>query len=102
MDEYKIKTGEVGTRHGLNKILSERKKTHGDFRKQARTAFSLKKVMRCTPGWGQISPEKTEALDLIAVKISRILHGDPNHTDSWEDIAGYATLISRELKKWKR
>ena len=34
---------------------------------------------------------------MIAVKISRILTGDPSHADNWHDIAGYATLVERRL-----
>ena len=39
-----------------------------------------------------------ESLDMIVHKIARILNGDPNHVDSWHDIAGYATLVELELK----
>jgi len=35
---------------------------------------------------------------MIAHKIARIINGDPNHLDSWHDIAGYATLVEQELK----
>ena len=41
--------------------------------------------------------EEQEALDMIFHKIARILNGDPNYADSWHDIAGYATLIDKEL-----
>jgi len=34
-------------------------------------------------------PEAREALDSIAVKISRLIE-NPAHLDSWQDIAGYA------------
>ena len=36
---------------------------------------------------------------MIAVKIARILNGDPNHFDSWIDIAGYATLAAELILK---
>ena len=35
---------------------------------------------------------------MIAHKIGRILAGDPNHIDHWLDIAGYATLVAKELE----
>jgi hypothetical protein len=31
---------------------------------------------------------------MICHKISRIANGDPNYADSWDDIAGYAKLVS--------
>ena len=36
-------------------------------------------------------------IDLIANKLGRILNGDPSYADNWHDIAGYASLIDREL-----
>lgn len=36
-----------------------------------------------------------ESIDLIATKLARICCGDPNHRDHWDDIAGYATLVSQ-------
>jgi hypothetical protein len=36
-----------------------------------------------------------EALDMILHKIARIVNGNPNETDHWHDIAGYATLVEQ-------
>jgi hypothetical protein len=36
---------------------------------------------------------------MIFCKITRILTGDPNYTDNWHDIAGYAKLVEIELNK---
>ena len=41
---------------------------------------------------------KIEALDMICHKIARIINGDPNHLDSWQDIAGYARLVAERLQ----
>jgi hypothetical protein len=42
-------------------------------------------------------------LEMIAHKIARILSGDPNHRDHWEDIAGYAELVVREIDgEWRQ
>jgi hypothetical protein len=41
--------------------------------------------------------DQREALDMIAHKIGRILNGDPDYSDSWRDIAGYATLVADRL-----
>lgn len=35
---------------------------------------------------------------MIAHKIGRILNGDPNYRDSWDDIAGYAKLAADRCK----
>jgi hypothetical protein len=39
-----------------------------------------------------------EALDMIQHKIGRILNGDPDYVDNWDDIAGYSQLISKILR----
>jgi hypothetical protein len=36
-------------------------------------------------------------LEMIAHKIGRVLAGDPNHADHWDDIAGYARLVARRV-----
>ena len=41
------------------------------------------------------------ALDMIAVKLGRILAGDPNYVDNWRDIAGYATKVLEQLEETK-
>lgn len=79
-------------------LLGEREKTHGDFRCVARLSAGIKLLMRDeSPGWGKIDADAQEALDMIASKIGRILSGDPNCKDHWEDIAGYAQLIAGRL-----
>jgi hypothetical protein len=35
---------------------------------------------------------------MIVHKIGRIVNGDPDVTDHWVDIAGYATLIADRLE----
>lgn len=73
-------------------LTNERKSVHGDWIVQSCLSASLKRRMHDGINWSNLSPHQKEALDMIAVKISRILSGDPNHEDHWDDIAGYAFL----------
>lgn len=73
-------------------LTNERGTTHGDWMIQSDLALQLKNQMRSGPNWFTMPPYKREALDMIAVKISRILSGDPAAEDHWDDIAGYAFL----------
>lgn len=50
------------------------------------------------PVRGELPDTHLEALDMICHKIARILAGDPNEPDHWHDIAGYATLVEKEIK----
>ena len=52
-------------------------------------------------GWDALTARQAEALEMIAHKIARILNGNPNYADHWADIAGYATLVQRELEGGK-
>lgn len=73
--------------------LSERQTTYGDFKDVANTTQYLLQMLSSDA----MSDVQLEALHMICSKLSRIAHGDPNHKDSWHDIAGYATLVERSL-----
>ncbi len=95
---YKITNWRIKmTKQTVDKTLTARDKTHGNFRQQAMTAQYLKDFLHGIDGWKHLTPDQRESLETILTKISRILHGDPNHADSWHDIAGYARLIERRL-----
>jgi hypothetical protein len=83
----------------IDATLEERNKTHGDFLDDASLAQHLKRVIHRHKGWERLGPDQQEALDHISTKISRILNGNPNHFDSWHDIAGYAQLVAKRLAK---
>ena len=76
----------------MTDLLNERAKTHGDFAETARMSQALKSLMGTGYRYPELSDVQCEALDMIAVKIARILAGDPDQPDHWRDIAGYAQL----------
>jgi hypothetical protein len=76
-------------------ILNERGERYGTFQQQAAISQSLKRVMFAAEK--KLEDDQTEALEMIANKIARILNGDPDYVDSWLDIAGYATLVAERL-----
>lgn len=78
-------------------LLAERGKTHGDFGEHARITQNLKDVMRETDGWGRLTLAQREALEMNAHKVGRILAGNADYPDHWDDIAGYARLVSQRL-----
>lgn len=73
-------------------LTNERKSTHGDWVEQSELALTLKLAMHEAPNWATLTSMQSEALDMIAVKISRILSGNPSEPDHWDDIGGYAHL----------
>jgi len=80
-------------------LLVERQKTHGDFADHAMFTIALKDEMARSPNYLNAIPAHKEALDMIAHKIGRILAGNPNFHDHWDDIAGYAKLGSEACSK---
>lgn len=77
-------------------LLVEREKTHGAFCMTAKVACEIREAFM----WGpkELKPAQREALTMIATKIGRIVCGDPNNVDSWNDIAGYAKLGAEACK----
>jgi hypothetical protein len=73
-------------------ILQERKKTHGSFEMNAAISQGIKGVFHY--GQAPVKVAHKEALDMIALKLSRILSGQADFKDHWDDIAGYAKLAS--------
>jgi len=82
----------------IEDTLGKRAGTHGDFEMSSRFVQMAKTMMASTPNWSDLSSDKAEALHMIQHKIGRILYGDPAHIDNWHDIAGYATLVEKELE----
>ena len=76
-------------------LLDRRERTHGDFATKSNFIQCLKANMRDCEGWDRLTDAQAEALDMIATKIGRILHGDGAHLDHWLDVAGYAELAAK-------
>lgn len=94
----------------ISALLSGRGKTHGDYSYHAHITQQLKRVARefhvtdiasdtPFPAMEKLNDAQTESLDMIFHKIGRILAGDPNFRDHWDDIAGYAKLVADRCSK---
>lgn len=78
-------------------LITDRTKTHGDFTENSRVSQALKSVIQCSHKWSTLNTYQKEALEMIMHKVSRIVEGDPNLKDHWDDIAGYSKLVSDRL-----
>ena len=76
----------------LTDLLTDRHSTHGSFEDNAKISQGLKEWMRNSPGWRNITDVEREAMDMIALKFSRILSGKSLEKQHWEDIVGYGQL----------
>lgn len=82
---------------GISAVLAQRGAVYGDFREHARITQNIKKAMKDSPKWEELSDSQKESLEMTAHKIGRILNGDPDYKDSWTDIEGYIHLVEQHL-----
>lgn len=83
----------------INATLAARGSRYGSFEDNANASQRIKCLLKdiATEQETPLTMLHAEALDNFAQKLSRILCGDPNYTDNWHDIAGYATLVENQL-----
>lgn len=87
----------------IKQILDQRGQKYGPFEDHARITCDIKRIIHegLESNEHFLAMERSqrvvilEAADMIAHKIGRIVNGDPAYLDSWDDIAGYATLVSK-------
>lgn len=79
--------------------LTHRQRRYGEFTENSQIAIDIKDIFRKSSNWNELkmAKDQMEALDMIAVKVSRILSGDPDYSDNWHDIQGFAKLVENRL-----
>lgn len=86
----------------IKDILEQRELTYGRFSDIATKAHMITELiaddLERNSGLDNSYSAKKVALEMIAMKIARIVSGDSNHIDNWKDIAGYALLVAQELE----
>lgn len=84
-----------------DEILEDRGKRYGNYLDQTKISQELIGVMQFW--WKEkktrLASDQIDALMMIAVKISRIINGDPDYADNWADISGYSKLVADRLEE---
>ena len=80
----------------VRQTLKTRQDQYGSFEDVAMITEQMVDIMR-KGYYENLAYNQKMALYMICSKMARIVNGNPNHKDSWHDIAGYATLIDNEL-----
>lgn len=81
-------------------LLAARGGTHGKWADQAQVSETLWQTI-LQSNRGRFSSSQAQALHMICTKLGRIAVGNHHEVDHWEDIAGYATLAAKELRRVK-
>jgi hypothetical protein len=87
---------------GIDAILAEREKTHGSFETHANCTQILEDTFYSFKPSLFYNSVMREGLHMIFHKLGRIAAGCATHKDHWDDIAGYATLVSRSLENLEK
>jgi hypothetical protein len=88
----------------VDKTLDTRAKDYGKFKDGAALMQAIKRSMaeHAARHGKAFADDQWEALEMIVHKIGRIVNGNPDVTDHWVDIAGYATLVADRLEGRER
>ena len=84
----------------VRQTLKTHQSQYGSFEDVAMITEQMVDIMR-KGYYEKLAYNQKMALYMICSKMARIVNGNPNHKDSWYDIAGYATLIDNELESEK-
>lgn len=89
----------------VEQITAKRGSVYGPFLHNSIVAQNIKAAMRNIPDpnneglkWEALPVDVREALDLIALKVSRIVTGDPEYLDNFDDIGGYAKIVADRIR----
>jgi hypothetical protein len=97
MDNAVAEVAEAGD---VDAVLEQRGSRYGPFVLHAEITQTLKYYANqfLRRQGKELDFDQQEALDMIFHKIGRIINGDPDYSDSWIDIAGYAKLVADRLE----
>ena len=84
---------------GINETLAEREKTYGNFYQDAILVQDILKALRCTDRWDKLDADMKLSIQMIVLKLVRIVQGNPYYSDNWHDIGGYAKLVENRLEE---
>jgi hypothetical protein len=90
--EAKASYGSKPPKSSVTDLLHDRGLVHGKWEENARLSWYFQLVLMSGANWKELSNSQRVALQMIVHKIGRILSGDMNYRDHWDDIIGYAKL----------
>lgn len=84
----------------VDAILNNRAKQYGKFIEGAEIMQMTKRLIHnyIEQRGTALAFDQLEAIDMIIHKLGRIINGNPDKVDHWDDIAGYSMLVAGRLK----
>lgn len=85
----------------IDKMLTERKDKYGPFPEHANTVEGLWDVIYNAYNYDSLDAVHKEGLRMILHKIARAVTGNPDYSDTWDDISGYAQRVAEYVRTKK-
>lgn len=85
----------------IGDVLATRKSSYGDYADNARVTQAVMDILMTGANSGAMNAMHKEGIHMIVHKLSRIVNGDPDFHDSWDDIGGYARCVSERIPNKK-
>lgn len=84
----------------VDEIIDQRASVYGEFARVAKFSCDFKSLLERFQSEAdcRLTYDQKESMHMIMHKIARIISGNPNYIDNWDDIAGYATLVANRLR----
>lgn len=79
----------------ITETLAERSQTHGNFEQGAEVFAPLFEIL--ADNKDHLSKAQLYAVNMVMSKLVRILKGNANEQDHWQDIIGYCTLALNSM-----
>src|SRR5690349_24738584 len=73
------------------KLIDTREARYGSMDANATETWRLMDVFERCPGWSRFTPVQKHVFYMTVHKMARMLCGDPNYIDNYDDIIGYWT-----------
>lgn len=83
----------------VDKILAERPSKHGEFEENSRCTWAIVRALEAERNWTTLSDTQKHTLYMVSHKMARIVTGNPDIPEHWEDIEGYAKCITNRMEK---
>jgi hypothetical protein len=83
----------------IRHILNERTNSYGTFLEEAHISQELKAAMELGRNWSILPCDIKQSLEMVCVKVARILNGNYNYKDNFVDCIGYLQLVLDRLEK---
>jgi len=95
----------LASKDGVAEITKARGSVYGPFLHNAIVGQAIRSALRNLPNpdndrhWEDLPLDVREGLDYIAGKMSRIVTGDPEYLDNWDDIGGFAKIVADRIRR---